>query len=61
MTLNSPSMPVKPSSVEIYDTSAEYSLERVSHGDGYDFYDSGYPLLDGTSYVFEDNKLTTAT
>ena len=60
MILNTPSMPIKPSGVEIYDTSAEYSLERVSYGDGYSGYAYGAPLLDGTSLEFKRNKLTTA-
>ena len=33
--VNSPSMPAKPTSSEIYDTRADYRKERVSHGDGY--------------------------
>ena len=52
-------MPITPSSVEIYDTSAEYSLKRVSYGSSYSGWDSGSPLLDGTSYVFEDNYCST--
>ena len=56
---NFPSMPVKPASADVYDTSAEYSLERVSYGDGYSGYAyGGGPLLDGTSLNFEANKLT---
>ena len=62
MILNTPSMPIKPSGVEIYDTSAEYSLERVSYGDWYSGYAyGGGPLLDGTSLKFDDNMLTTST
>ena len=57
MILNTPSMPMKPSDVEIYDTSAEYSLERVSYGYGYKYggLNSDLPLLDGTNFEFDDN------
>ena len=54
-------MPIKPSGVEIYDTSAEYSLERVSYGGGYSGAMSNRHLLDGTSLEFDYNRLTTAT
>ena len=61
MILNTPSMPIKPSSIEIYDTSTEYSLERVSYGKRYSGISSDYSLLDGTSFEFEDNRLKNAT
>ena len=53
MIVNTPSMPIKLSDVEIYDTSAEYSFERVIYGVRYHNHD----LLDGTSTEFNDNKL----
>ena len=49
---NTPSMPIKLSSVEIYDTSADYKKERVSYGYGH----CGYPIRDGTK--FSTNTLT---
>ena len=61
MIVNSPSMPIKPASDEIYDTSAEYSLKRVSYGGGYSGSMSNRHLLDGTSLEFDYNKLTMAT
>ena len=60
MIVNSPSMPMKPSGVEIYDTSAEYSLERVSYGGGYSGWGNNRPLINGTSLEFDANKLSTA-
>ena len=59
MNVNTTSMPIKSASADVYDTSAEYSLERVSYGNGYRCSDR--PLLDGTSLDFDDNKLETAT
>ena len=35
MIINTPSMPVKPASAGVYDTSAEYRKERVSYGECY--------------------------
>ena len=56
---NTPSMPMKPSGVGIYDTSKQYSLERVSYGSEYG--GGRADLLDGTSLEFDDSCLTTAT
>ena len=61
MIVNSPSMPAKPASADVYDTSADYKKERVSYGSSYSGRYGGGPLLDGTSFEFENNKLTTAT
>ena len=47
-------MPIKPSGVGIYDTSEDYKMERISHGDGY----YGPNLLDGTNAKFSVNRLT---
>ena len=52
-------MPIKPSSIDIYDTSAEHSLERVSYGVSFYGASIDYPLSDGTSLEFDYN-LTTA-
>ena len=54
MIVNSPSMPAKPESAGIYDTSADYKKERVSYGESY----CPCPLLDDTSTSFDTNKLT---
>ena len=53
--VNSPSMPVKPVSAGVYDTSANYKEERVSYGREYNGDSS---LKDGTSTKFSANKLT---
>ena len=39
LIINSPSMPAKPTSVEIYDTSADYRKGSVSYGERYIGYD----------------------
>ena len=51
LIVNIPSLPTKPSDVNVYDTSADYRKERVSHGYSY----SGDPIKDGTSIDFCSN------
>ena len=53
MIVNSSSLPIKPSGVEIYDTSAEYSSVRVSYGISHRGDNSEWPLLDGASLEFK--------
>ena len=35
MIVNTPIMPAKPASADVYDTSADYKKERVSYGYGF--------------------------
>ena len=58
MILNTPSMPAKPVSADVYDTGADYKKERVSYGSKYSGISHDWSLLDGTSFEFENNKLT---
>ena len=51
-------MPAKPVSADVYDTGADYKKERVSYGSKYSGISHDWSLLDGTSFEFENNKLT---